>query len=315
MRVTMREVAERAGVSVKTVSRVVNGEPYIRPETLAQVQAAIAELDWTPNASARTLRTGRTGVLGIMVAELRRPLLAALVEALVTEVDRHGLHAAVEPIHDDATRLADVLAARGRTFDALLAVDAPALPAMADDGGPLVRVDVTSAAPSAGRHRVYVDRESAGDLLLRHLRLMGRSRIVRLGHGPLDLHPELPAITLEDMDRAAGYRAAQRAIVDHPQVDALVCGSDEIALGVLAGLHAAGVEVPGRVAVSGFGDLEDGRFATPSLTTLDPDPAGLARAAVDMALTRLRDADAGEREIAVPVTLVRRESTMGESPR
>ncbi|NUQ87085.1 MAG: LacI family DNA-binding transcriptional regulator, partial [Glycomyces artemisiae] len=145
MRVTMREVAVRAGVSVKTVSRVVNEEPHIRPETRDQVRAAIAELGWTPNASARTLRTGRTGVVGIAVAGLRRPLLAALVERLVMELDRHGLHAAVEPTHDDPARLAAALGLRGHTFDALLAVDAPDLPAegVAAEDGPVVRVDIT----------------------------------------------------------------------------------------------------------------------------------------------------------------------------
>ncbi len=319
MRVTMRDVAERAGVSVKTVSRVVNGEPHIRPETQTQVRTAIAELGWHPNASARTLRTGRTGVIAIMVAELRRPLLAAMVEALVTEVDRHGLHAAVEPIHDDAARLREVLASRGRTFDALLAVDAPELPEVTDDDGPVVRVDLTAVVPTSGHDRVYVDREQAADLVLRHLRLMGRSRIVRLGPGPLDFHPEaaaIPALSLEGPDRRAGYRGAQRAIVDQPQVDSLVCGTDEIALGALAGLYAAGIEVPGRIAVTGFGDLEDGRFATPSLTTLDPDPAGMARAAVDLVRGRLRGAaDEQGHDLAVPVSLIRRESTMGASPR
>ncbi|WP_245708878.1 LacI family DNA-binding transcriptional regulator [Ruania alba] len=321
MRVTMRDVAERAGVSVKTVSRVVNGEPHIRPETQAQVRAAITALNWRPNASARTLRTGKTGVIGIMVAELRRPLLAAVVEALVTEVDRHGLHSAVEPIHDDVTRLREVLASRGRTFDALLAVDAPELPTTTADDGPLVRVDLTSGASTAGHDRVYVDRTQAADLVLRHLRLMGRTRIVRLGPGPLDQHPEaaaIPTLVLDGEDRGAGYRAAQRAIVDQPQVEALVCGTDEIALGALAGLHAAGVEVPGRIAVTGFGDLEDGRFATPSLTTLDPDRAAVARAAVDLARIRLRKSvpESGDAsEVAMPVALIRRESTMGASPR
>lgn len=113
MRVTMREVAARANVSLKTVSRVVNGEPHIRPEMQERVRAAIEDLGWTPNLAARTLRTGRTSIVGIVVADLRRPLLASLVETLVTEVDRHGLNAAVEPTHGDPARLTEVWAQRG----------------------------------------------------------------------------------------------------------------------------------------------------------------------------------------------------------
>ncbi|MCD0447045.1 LacI family transcriptional regulator [Glycomyces sp. A-F 0318] len=315
MRVTMREVAERAGVSVKTVSRVVNEEPHIRPETRAQVRAAIADLGWTPNASARTLRTGRTGVVGIAVAELRRPLLAAVVERLVMELDRHGLHAAVEPTHDDPARLASVMAQRGHAFDALLAVDAPALPAaaIAAADGPVVRVDVTRRPPAAGgADAVHADLDQAVALALRHMRVMGRHHAVRIGPGPLAEGEEDRGIARVDpgeVGRAAGYRAAQRALVDRPGVDALVCGTDEIALGALAGLHAAGVEVPGRVAVIGYGDLDDGRFSTPSLSTIDPDTVSLARGAVDLMTARLAGSDREPAAVAVPVTLVQREST------
>lgn len=324
MRVTMREVAERAGVSVKTVSRVVNAEPHIRPETSALVWAAIADLQWRPNASARALRTGRTGVIGIAVAELRRPLLAAVVERLVTELDRHGLHASVEPTHDDPARLASVMAQRGHTFEALLMVDAPEPPDdVTAEAGPVVRVDVTRRLPSAlaaGTDAVYADLDQAADLALRHLRVMGRDRAVRLGPGPLaepERAREISRVDPEpgEVGRAAGYRAAQRALVDRPGVDAMICGTDEIALGALAGLHAAGVEVPGRVALIGYGDLDDGRFSTPSMTTIAPDPLSLARNAVDLVVSRLAGDARERRAIAVPVALVRRESTSAASAR
>lgn len=321
----MREVAGRAGVSVKTVSRVVNDEPHIRPATRALVRAAIAELGWTPNASARTLRTGRTGVIGIAVADLRRPLLAAVVERLVTELDRHGLHASVEPTHDDPARLASVLAQRGHTFDALLVVDAPELPATtaADEGGPVIRVEVTRRPPAAqvaGTDAVSADLDQAVDLALRHLQVMGRGRAVRLGPGPLAEREQVRLVARVDPEpgrvgRAAGYRAAQRALVDQPGVDALICGTDEIALGALAGLHAAGVEVPGRVALIGYGNLDDGRFSTPSLSTIDPDPPSLARGAVDLLAARLAGDDQAPRAITVPVALVQRESTSGPGAR
>lgn len=321
----MREVAERAGVSVKTVSRVVNDEPHIRPETRDQVRAAIADLGWTPNASARTLRTGRTGVVGIAVAELRRPLLATVVELLVMELDRHGLHAAVEPTHDEPARFSSALGLRGHTFDALLAVDAPGPVAEAidADGGPVVRLDLTRRLPAgsvAGVDVVRSDLDQSVKTALRHLRVMGRHRAVLLGPGPL-AEQELGRVLARvdpgpgEIGRAAGYRAAQRALTEHPGVDALICGTDEIALGALAGLHAAGVEVPGRVAVIGYGNLDDGRFSTPSLSTIDPDPASLARNAVDLMMARLAGDGGAPAVLAVPVTLVQRESSSAAGAR
>ncbi|MEU6250509.1 LacI family DNA-binding transcriptional regulator [Glycomyces sp. NPDC047010] len=315
MRVTMREVAVRAGVSVKTVSRVVNEEPHIRPETRDQVRAAIADLGWQPNASARTLRTGRTGVVGIAVAGLRRPLLAALVERLVMELDRHGLHATVEPTHDDPASLTAALELRGHTFDALLAIDAPDLPAdaVAAQDGPVVRVDITRRLPAEPAVDVVrADLDQAVNTALRHLSVMGHHRPVLIGPGPL-AEPGRALARVDpgpgEIGRAAGFKAAQRALTEHPGVDALICGTDEIALGALAGLHAAGVDVPGRVAVIGYGDLDDARFSTPSLTTIDPDPISLARNAVDLLTARLAAPGRPPESVTVPVTLVQREST------
>lgn len=324
MRVTMREVAAHANVSLKTVSRVVNGEPYIRPETQARVRTAIEELGWTPNLAARTLRTGRTSIVGIVVAELRRPLLASLVEMLATEVNRHGLSAAVEPTHSDPERFAEVWGQRGRTFDALLVVDLPivATGPLTDDAGPVVQLDVTRSSGDVPGDRVRIDLDQAADLITRHLAVMGRTHPVQIGRGALAGRSDVALVELglpdggRHDDRAAGFRAAQRALVGHPGVDAMVCGSDEIALGALAGLHAAGVDVPDEVAVIGYGALDDGWFSTPSLTTIDPDLRVLARTAVEQAVRRLAgDSGAGPVDVAVPVTLVRRESTMGTGMR
>jgi len=154
----MRDVAALAGVSITTVSRVVNAEPHTRPEVVARVRAAIAELDWVPNGSARVLRTGRTGVVGIGVAPLRRPYCAVLVEALVAEAST-----------------------RADEFDGVLHVGP--LP------GDVELVGALGSAPLVvvqGGHRddadsVDEDIEQALVLVARHLTLMGRRRPVLLG--------------------------------------------------------------------------------------------------------------------------------------
>ncbi|MEW1837837.1 LacI family DNA-binding transcriptional regulator [Nonomuraea angiospora] len=345
MRVTMREVADRAGVSLKTVSRVVNGEPHIRPEKVRRVHAAIDELGWVPNRAARALRTGQVGVVGIAVTELRRPYLAGLVEALVTEADRWGMLAAVEPTHGDPARLAAVLAARGRTFDGVVLIG-PAAP-VADGLGerPVVvvrggaagadragvdRAGVDRAADRAEMDPVEVDRveedvAEAAALMARHLAVMGRSRPALLGAHQDELRARLggsgpvpvPCAELGEVaDRRAGARAAVQVLERHPDVDVLLCVNDEVALGALAALVKHGVDVPGRVAVAGYGNLEDGRFSTPSLTTIDPGPARLARSALELLADRLAGTAPWQpRAVVSPVELIRRESTLGRDPR
>lgn len=329
----MKDVAARAGVSVKTVSRVVNHEPHTRPDVVARVRAAIDELEWRPNRSAQALRTGRTGTVGISVAELRRPYLATLVEELVNEAQRRGLAAVVEPTHRDPARTAAILGARGRLYDGVVHVGADS--GTVDDAlgdRPVVVVQ-------GGRIRKPVDHVdedvvSAAALVARHLAVMGSARPVLLG--PDRAHAgdesgavsavlaaallavgidaaEVPQIAIAvDGDRRAGFDAARRALTECPDLDALVCVSDEIALGAISALASAGIAIPDAVSVVGYDNLADGEFSTPSLTTIDPGPGRLARAALDLLTDRLAGrASAEGREVVLPVELVRRESTMG----
>lgn len=329
----MKDVAALAGVSVKTVSRVVNHEPHTRPDVVARVRAAIDELGWRPNRSARALRTGRTGTVGIAVAELRRPYLATLVEELVNEAQRQGLAAVVEPTHRDPGRTAAVLGARGRLFDGVVHVgahDGTVDGALGDR--PVVVVQ-------GGRIRSQVDHVdedvvSAAALIARHLAVMGSARPVLLGPDRAHSGEETDAVSAvltaallavgidaarvpqiaiaADGDRRAGFDAAQRALTERPDLDALVCVSDEVALGAMAALASAGVAIPDDVSVVGYDNLADGEFSTPSLTTIDPGPGRLARAALELFTDRLRGhAPADGREVVLPVELVRRESTMG----
>ncbi|MHA6513274.1 LacI family DNA-binding transcriptional regulator [Tessaracoccus sp. Z1128] len=337
MATTMREVAALAGVSIKTVSRVVNGEPHTRPEVVHRVRAAVAELGWTPNTSARNLRTGRTGTIAIAVPGLRRPYLAALVEVLVDEVSRRGFDAAVEPTRGDAFRLRAVLSATGRTHDGVVIIgDLP--PGIAASGAePPPVVVIQGARVDVALDRVDEDVAVAAALLSRHLVVMGRSCPVVLGadrgHGlerggeatrpSQALRAALAAVDIDveqvpfvacgpAFDRAAGMAAALTALERHPEADAYLCANDEVALGALVALASRGVQCPEVVAVLGSGNLVDGRFSSPSLTTVDPHPRAMARAALDLLADRIEGRQhEGPRAVTIPVDLVRRESTMG----
>ena len=334
---TARDVAALAGVSVKTVSRVVNGEPHTRPEVVQRVTAAMAELDWTPNATARSLRTRRTGLVGIGVTGLRRPYLATLVEALVAEADRRGILVAVEPTHGDPDRARALFDARGRIFDGLVHIGPPVPGVVGEDVLTTRPVVVVQGGPEAeGVDRVDEDVDDAVALTARHLAVMGRRRPVLLGGdrarrpdedprrpsasmraalADARIDPEhVPVVQVEGVaDRRAGARAARRAVAEHPRLDALLCVNDEVALGALAALGEQGVDVPGRVAVVGYDDLDDGRFSTPTLTTVDPGPSRLARVALELLGERLAGRGSpAPRAVTLPVQLVRRESTLGE---
>jgi len=335
----MRDVAALAGVSLKTVSRVVNLEPHTRPEVVRRVRQAIAELDWVPNGSARALRTGRTGVLAVAVPGLSRPADAALVQAVVEEAERRGLQAAVEPTGapgQRAARLRAVVSSLGAAVDAVVVLGphgdalAPLRP-----GSPVVCVHAGGTGPAGSTAPVDAvgsDLAEASGLLAHHLAVVGRSRTVLVGCERLTgegggLRAALRAagagavaeVAPSAQRREDGYGAVDGVIaaLRGDGADAVLCGSDEVALGLLAALDARGVAVPEELVVAGVDGLEEGAFSAPSLTTVSLSPELLARAALDLVADRLaRTAPPQEpRRALVPVQLVRRESTTRPAPR
>lgn len=323
MAATMRDVAALAGVSVKTVSRVVNLEPHISPETVQRVRAAIAEHAWVPNASARSLRTGRTNTVAVCVPHLQQPHYAQLAEAMVTEVYRRGMQAAVEPTRDDAGRLREILGSIGTAADGVVILGRVP-PEVIEDAQRSDRTVLVQGDLVDGIDAVMADVVEATALLGRHLVVMGRRAPAALGFERFERGEEIlrDALAAAGLDliasrpacatREEGSAAALEMLAEHPGVDAIVCATDEAAAGVLHALAAADVDVPGRIAVTGFGNLDDGVFATPSLTTIDPGPANLARLALELLADRLVAVPQQPyRHVVAPVALVRRESTLG----
>jgi DNA-binding LacI/PurR family transcriptional regulator len=334
---SLKDVAARAGVSVKTVSNVVNGYPHVTASTRDRVQRALAELNYRPNLSARNLRKGRSGVIALALPELNVPYFSELAGFVIEAAERQSWTVLVDQTDGRADRERLVLAGiRAHLIDGLifspLAMGPDDLAARADDTplvllgervseGPAdhVAIDNVAAAREATAHLVGLGRRriaAIGDqpetrAETSHLRLAGYREELRAADLPED--PRLVA-SVAAYHRQDGADAMQRLLALPDPPDAVFCFNDLLALGALRTLSERGLRVPDEVAVVGFDDIEDGRFSTPTLTTISPDKRQIADLAVSFLLSRLRDGRATPpREVQADHRLVIRESTAGRT--
>ncbi|MGP4015843.1 LacI family DNA-binding transcriptional regulator [Saccharopolyspora sp. 5N708] len=336
MSATMRDVARLAGVSVKTVSNVVNDFPHVSARTRARVLAAIAELGYQMNFSARNLSLGRTGMIALAVPELRLPYFAELSDEIIVAAAERGYTVLVEQTGGVREReLAVLSSARRRMTDGLIfsplglrAEDAPQL----EVGYPLVLLG--ERALHGNVHHVAMANSAGARAVAEHLLAQGRKRIALVGsydergagagslrtQGFLDALAAAglahdPARTGEALDwtRATGAEAMRQVLDRGVRIDAVFGLNDVLALGAMRVLFERGLRVPEDVAVAGFDDIEDGRFARPSLTTVQPGRSQIARTAVGLLVDRLSGAESGSggAEVVATHRLIVRESTAG----
>ncbi|WP_231489537.1 LacI family DNA-binding transcriptional regulator [Billgrantia saliphila] len=317
---TIREIARRAEVSIASVSRALNGKPGISEALREHILAISREIHYRPSAAARQLISGKAAVVGISLGRQDidlRPYYILLYQHLTLALHRQG----TVPIffaHDQTTTLPE------RAGAAILLGEFPddTRPALLRERQvPFVRVgepgDGFSVAPD-DRHGLY--------LATRHLIAGGRRRIVFMGdeleqplgqrrlegyrHALAEAGLAPQAISVPHCHDAAltAYRHLSRRLAGlaggvMPDFDALVCETDELALGCLASLEDYGIDVPGQVAVTGFDDLPT---LAARLTTVRQDIAALANESVNL----LGDAVAGKppRHVSLPVELVVRQT-------
>ncbi|MGC4811573.1 LacI family DNA-binding transcriptional regulator [Micromonospora sp. DT228] len=332
MRHRLKDVAERAGVSVKTVSNVVNGYVHVRPDTRARVEEAIAELNYRPNLSARHLRKGRTGVIALAVPELDIPYFAELARYVVTAAAAYGWTVLID--QTGGRREQERVVASGITdhlIDGLifspLALTAEDLASL--DGTPMVLLG--ERVEHGPADRVVIDNVAAAREITEHLITLGRRRIAAIGSQRTDegasarlrLAGYRDALLAAGLDydetlvapapawhRADGAAAMRGLLTSGVRPDAVFCFNDTLALGALRALHEAGLRAPEDVAVVGFDDIEDGRFSIPTLSTVAPDKERIAQLAVELLANRLDgDRTAPTRELSAPYRLELREST------
>ncbi|MFE5337490.1 LacI family DNA-binding transcriptional regulator [Isoptericola sp. NPDC056573] len=333
---TLHDVARAAGVSFKTVSNVLNDHPQVRDTTRAKVLAAVEELGYRPNLTARNLRLGRSGVIALAVPELSQAFFAQLADEVIRVAAEQGLVVLVEQTGGSRDRELEVLRnPRLALTDGLLLVPLG-----------LTRGDVpTDWAPSSplvvlGERlfpgpvdHVTMRHEAAARAATEHLLALGRRRVMLLGAhedetssvaglrhagyaaalaaAGVGLDASL-VIPVETWDRPSGATAMARALDAGRRPDAVFAMNDDLALGALRSLQERGLSVPGDVALVGFDDVPDGRFSYPSLTTVEPGRHEVARLAVRLLGERIAEGArpaADPRVVAPEFRLVPREST------
>ncbi|WP_371477381.1 LacI family DNA-binding transcriptional regulator [Kitasatospora sp. NBC_00315] len=333
MGASLKDVAQLAGVSVKTVSNVVNNYPHVTPAMRERVQAAIDELGYRPNLIARHLRKGRTGIIALAVPELGNPYFAELAGAVIDAAARHDYTVLLD--HTGGRREKEVLVSQGfraHVIDGLILspieLEAEDLLGRSEDA-PLVLLGEREY--DAPYDQIAIDNVAAARSAVRHLTGLGHRRIAFLGarresaRRPAHLRlrgwrEELTAAGLpcDDSLVAAtdGYgrvdgAAAMNAVLDRGErPDAVFAYNDLVALGAMRVLTERRLRVPQDISVVGFDDIEEGRFSPVALTTVSPDKQAIARLAVQRVVARLAGADGLEPEHIQPgYTLTVREST------
>lgn len=331
----MRDVAEHAGVSVRTVSNVVNDYVYVSAEMRERVQASLDHLGYKMDYVARGLRSGRTGMIALVVPQLAEPYFAELAQAVIRAAGRRGLVVLIETTDGDAdTERRIMKGALATVADGVLLSASAATIKDAPDV-PLVLLG-EHAATRHGDH-VGIDNVAAARIVVRHLISQGYRRIAAVGVNDTDtavlrlrgFREELQAwgirptkrleLDTADWSPRGGYQAVDRLLrasrLALPR--ALFAFNDSLAIGALRALREHGLRVPEQVAVAGIDDLEQSAFVDPPLTSLSPDLDEIAESALG-ALALQIDGKARSKKYRRKLTsfeLKVRESTVGPDRR
>ena len=321
-RVSMRDVASRAGVSGQTVSRVVNDSPRVDPQTRARVEAAMRELGYRPHRAARALRTGRTHTIGIVVSTLETVGNFRMLQAVADAAAARGYALAVVTAVGPAALAEAFDRLRDQGVDGAIVLNEATPLARGADAPADLRLVVVDSPPDERFAVVQSDHEAGARAATEHL--------IALGH-PTAWHLAGPEGSYASAERERGWRAALEgaglvappvvrgdwtaasghregiALADRPDVSAVFAANDQMALGLLRALAEAGRPVPREVAVVGFDDIADAADYLPPLTTVRQDFDELGERAVE-ALMGAIDGRAPRTDL-VPTRLIVRGSS------
>lgn len=329
--VGIRDVANEAGVSVTTVSHALNGKGRVGAETRVRIQEIAERLGYHPNAVARSLAGGRTGLIGLAVARTLESEFAVSDFAYYAQLMSAATSVAFDT--DCALVLASGVPGRpwmGMRLDGLIVVDPvhddPLCKEFREREIPLVTTARIPGEPRESGYWVDTDHDVSTYAILDHLAERGAERIALIASPPvtsysLDVRSaydrwcgehgqeRVVALARSDLTESAGFEAMTKLLRRSRPPDAIYATLDRLALGVLLAAEAQGMSVPRDLLVAGCTDSEASKLARPSLTALSLHPDEIGREAVKMMMELIEGREPPERHVFVPSEVVPRQST------
>lgn len=336
MRVTLKDIAEEAGVSTMTVSNVINGNrARVSSRTIAKVERIVAERGYVPSASARSLASSASRLIGLLMPAADEDSLTlsphntAMLGQMERQLRKRDYHLILRGISrrvevDEALKSWNL---DGAVLLGFLDEEIDRLTPATTGNVSVLAIDSYSANPLTTG--VRSDDRTGTRLATAHLLRLGHRDIVFAGpafsgvgvvhqryEGFLDAHAEAGmnwddslletvGATTYDQGLALGAALAER----HPAATAVVATADILAVGVIAGLVGVGVAVPGQVSVVGFDNLDIGAYVTPQLTTVEQNVQRKAAVAVDLLVDSIERDERPDTPVSLGVDLVERAST------
>jgi len=325
---TLREVARRARVSIKTVSRVANGEPNVAGGTRARVLAAIRRLGYRPNSLARSMRTRRSDTIGLIVPSIRNPFYPAIARGVEDVAREHGRAVFVTSADREPGKEQHYIALLvDKRVDGIIlgspVVGPRALAPARSAGIPVVAMNPNVALP--GAFTLRIDNRRAAIEMMRFLLSLGHREIshvdgvpsldrcrerlagYRIGLEEAGIAFDRDRVEIGDFDYDSAYQAARKLLERHPATTCIFAGNDLMALGTMAAGLDLGLRIPGDLSVTGFDDIDLAAVVRPSLTTVHQPNYEMGRLAAELILNA--DARRGGRVRTMATRIVPRQST------
>lgn len=317
---SIREVAREAGVSIAAASYALNGRGGVAEATRKRVLKAVEKLNYQPNKSAQSMRTGRTDAIGLILPDLCNPFFPEFAKSVQQSAAISGKSVfLIDTNNDSQLELNGVQRLLRQGIDGLIWW--PTEVRNAHELGHLARAMVLVDAQMDGVDSVTCDHSRGGEMLADFVKKSGLTKvgIVRGSRnfssaairrkGFVDSIGKSIEIVWEiENSFSPPINDELKARVGNPDVDVIICPNDLIAIEVIRHIKACGMRVPEDVAVTGFGDIHFANLVSPALTTIHQPLAELGRQSMELLVGRMAEPDSAFRHIVLPVHLVVRES-------